>query len=172
MKHVIFRRASMIALSVVMLSAPSWVNPSTAQAQGHERRLKSHLISPAQLLKHAEALELTQAQRVELKELLKASSSKMIDLRFELQAEVESLEKMLEVDKVDEKKAAAQAEKLLKVEGALKRETLVMMIKAKNVLTPAQLAKVKAHQENNRQRPPKGKNKQRPKRGAGKDPVF
>lgn len=168
MKSKIFKRAGALALGVVLLSAPSWVNPLSAHAQGHERRLKSHLVSPAQLLKHAEELELSQAQRVQLKEILKASSSKMIDLKFELQSEAESLEKLLEVDKVDEKKAAAQADKVLKVEGALKRETLSMMIKAKNVLTPAQLAKVKAHQEENKQRAMK--KKKRPKRGA--DKVF
>lgn len=164
-------------LSMMVLAGALWLGIaplSEAQAQPYERKLKQHLVSPDQLLDHAEELELTQDQRLKIRDAMKASSSKLIDLRFELKAESEALEKLLEVDALDDKKISTQADKVLKAEGALKKETLMMMVKVRQVLTPAQIAKVKAYQAKQRERKAQQrqqqKDKQRPKRKS--QPVF
>ena len=141
------RRRALVGLTALLLALGGTLAPSAqAQAQPHhERQLRKHLIPPERLLEHAQQLELTQAQRERLKELMKASQSKMIDLRFALQTEAEALDKLVAEDKPDAKKVMAQAEKVLKLEGDLKRETLLMLVQVKQTLTPEQLTKVKEH---------------------------
>jgi hypothetical protein len=70
--------------------------------------------------------------------LLHGSQLKFTELQWTLQDEVEYLVSLLKQFKVDEKQAASQLDKVLAAEREIKRAQLMLLIRVKNNLTPAQ----------------------------------
>lgn len=136
--------AALAALVVLSSSSPAF-------ARGGDV-LKELVPPPRMLLKHQEELKLSEAQKKELKQIIKDAQEKALDLEFKVEEETAKLAKMLDGLDIDLKKALAQADQVLKVENQLKKVRLEMLIRTKMVLNKEQLAKIETFLEQRRER--------------------
>lgn len=159
------RRLLTGALLGALFAAGPLLAAPEAHAQGKpgfHRELRGKLYPPQQIIKHSEALGLTDAQRQKIKAAIKEAQDTTLDLRFELQEESVKLNKLLDEDTIDAAKATAQADKVMRIENAIKRTHLEMLIKVKNTLDAEQKQKIKEHIERQRRRRGPGPKPPRP----------
>jgi Spy/CpxP family protein refolding chaperone len=96
------------------------------------------LYPPSLIMRQQGELGLTPAQRDAISKEMTDAQKAMLDVRWQLEQKTEALDKLLATDKVDEAAALAQADEVMKLEDRMKRIRLGMLIRVKNVLTPAQ----------------------------------
>jgi Spy/CpxP family protein refolding chaperone len=81
---------------------------------------------------------LDERQRAALVQEVQQAQSDLVPLQFEMSAAGEALSRLLGSPQVDEAKALAEAERVMKLETQIKRRHLALLIRIKNVLTPEQ----------------------------------
>lgn len=107
------------------------------------------LFPPSLIMRQQGDIGLTPAQRDAITTEMAEAQKAVLDVRWQLEEKTAGLTKLLAADKVDEAAALAQADEVVKLEDRLKRIRLGMLIRIKNVLTPAQqeaLRKVQAEE--------------------------
>lgn len=72
------------------------------------------------------------------KDLVQRAQSKFLDLQWDMQAEAGKLAQLLRASRIDETAAVAQADKVLGMERQVKEAQLSLLVRIKNLLTPAQ----------------------------------
>ena len=65
-----------------------------------------------------------------------------MDFQFEMQPEAEKMTLLLQEKPVDEAKVLGQADRLMSLEREVKKTQLTLLVRIKNLLTPAQQAKL------------------------------
>jgi Spy/CpxP family protein refolding chaperone len=120
-----------IVLSLLLFS------PVAAQ-QPPEDPLRDVLFPPEAIMQHQQAVGLSDEQKNSLKVEVRQAQLKFTELQWTLQDEMERLGSLLKLSKVDEKTAASQLDKVLAAEREIKRAQLMLLIRIKNNLTPAQ----------------------------------
>jgi Spy/CpxP family protein refolding chaperone len=100
------------------------------------------LFIPALVMAHQHEIDLTAAQRDAIAKDMSETQKKILELRWGLDEKSEELEKLLAADKIDENAALARAAAVLDVEREIKQTHLGLLIRIKNLLTPAQRAKL------------------------------
>ncbi len=133
----------------LLMCAPAFARPGRGKGRGGgmKRHLAKHLYPPEMLMRFQDDLALTSTQRKTLLKEMKATQSKATDLKFALHGEAQKLTKLLAADRVSEKKALAQSDKVMGMERKMKRLHLRLLVRIKNMLTAEQKAtldKVKA----------------------------
>ena len=68
--------------------------------------------------------------------------ARFVDQQFELQGESEKMIRLLQEKPVDETRVLAQVDKILALEKEIKKMQVSLLVRVKNVLTPAQQAKL------------------------------
>ncbi len=111
--------------------------PLAAQ-QPPEDPMRDVLFPPEIVMQHQQAVGLSDEQKNTLKTEVRQAQTKFTELQWTLQDEVERLVALLKQPKVDEKQAAAELDKVLAAEREIKRTQLMLLIRIKNNLTPAQ----------------------------------
>ena len=123
------------------------VRPAGAQGLGgppmRPPAFLEQLFVPALVMAHQHEIELTAAQRDAITKDMSETQKKVLELRWGLDEKSEELEKILTADKIDESAALARAAAVLDVEREIKQTHLGLLIRIKNVLTPAQRAKLR-----------------------------
>jgi Spy/CpxP family protein refolding chaperone len=109
-----------------------------AAQQPPEDPLRDILFPPEAVMQHQQAVGLSDEQKNSLKAEVRQAQLKFTELQWTLQDEMERLVSLLKQSKVDEKQAAVQLEKVLGAEREIKRAQLMLLIRIKNNLTPAQ----------------------------------
>jgi Spy/CpxP family protein refolding chaperone len=109
-----------------------------AAQQPAEDPLRDTLFPPEVVMQHQQAVGLSDEQKNNLKVEVRQAQLKFTELQWTLQDEMERLVSLLKHPKVDEKQAASQLEKVLGAEREIKRAQLMLLIRIKNNLTPAQ----------------------------------
>jgi len=109
-----------------------------AAQQPPEDPLRDILFPPEAIMQHQQAVGLSDEQKNSLKAEVRQAQLKFTELQWTLQDEMERLVSLLKQSKVDEKQAAVQLEKVLGAEREIKRAQLMLLIRIKNNLTPAQ----------------------------------
>ena len=112
-------------------------SPLAAQ-QPPEDPLRDVLIPPEAVMQHQQAVGLSDEQKNNFKVEVRQAQLKFTELQWTLQDEMERLASLLKQSKVDEKQAASQLDKVLAAEREIKRAQLMLLIRIKNNLTPAQ----------------------------------
>ena len=123
-----------------------------AFAQKPDRALREHLVNPKHVLRAQKQLNLSKKQKLELRKAIKDAQSATLDLEFELQTETEKLGEIVAKSKVDLNAAETQAKKIMALESKVKLTQLRLAIQTKNLLTTAQLKKLKAFAEEMRKK--------------------
>ena len=103
-----------------------------------EDPLRDVLFPPEVVMQHQQAVGLSDEQKNNLKVEVRQAQLKFTELQWTLQDEMERLSALLKQSKVDEKQAALQLDKVLAAEREIKRAQLMLLIRIKNDLTPAQ----------------------------------
>lgn len=122
--------------------------PTAAQPGGprglmpHRPAFLDHVFRPEQIMQYQEAIGLSDDQRRAITETLGATQQRLVELRWKFEAESQALSNLLDVPKIDEDAAMAQAKKVMVVEEEMKNEHLRLLIRIKNQLTAEQQAKL------------------------------
>ncbi len=138
---------SVAADGAVSLATPRLTTVGSAAAPAPVSAIESRLF-PAELVMENKALiALTAAQQDAITKELDRSQSELVKLQWELQSAKDTLVKVLDDPKVDETKSKQAAEALMQRENAIKAVHLALLVRIKNILTPAQQEKLRATRE-------------------------
>lgn len=101
----------------------------------------AYLFPPDRVLSHSLELGLDDAQKAAIKvEVRKAQ--KFTDIQFDLQGESEKMIQLLQEQPVDETKVLAEVDRILALEKDIKKMQISLLVRIKNILTPAQQSKL------------------------------
>jgi Spy/CpxP family protein refolding chaperone len=124
----------------ILLSSFSAVR---AQQQPQPDPFAGNLFPPELLMRHQQALSLSEEQKNFLSAELSKLQTRVTELQWDLQKEVEKLAVLMKQDQVDEAQALTQLDKVLSLEREIKRAHIGLLIRIKNKLDPEQLAKLR-----------------------------
>ncbi len=96
------------------------------------------LFDPELIMKHRRAIDLTDAQRDAISRLIRELQGKVVSLQWELQDQTASLTSELSRSRVDLDRALDRTNQVLQTERKIKEAHLTLLIRIKNLLTPAQ----------------------------------
>jgi Spy/CpxP family protein refolding chaperone len=85
---------------------------------------------------------LDDAQKTAIKNEVMKVQGRFTDLQFELQGESEKMIRLLQEKPVDETKVLAEVDRILGIEKEVKKMQVALLVRIKNVLSPAQQAKL------------------------------
>jgi Spy/CpxP family protein refolding chaperone len=125
----------------VTLSPPAFTTtPELANATPDAPRgaIENKLYPPELVMEHQAALAIDPAQRDAILKEVDRGQAEIAHLEWDLQGEKEKLVKVLDSDRVDEDKAKEEATRVMELEDRVKSAHLVMLVRVKNILTPAQ----------------------------------
>ncbi len=112
--------------------------PGVAGAQEGEPPFMRNFFPPELVMQNQRAISLRKDQRKAITKAIQSTQSETIELQWEMQEAAASLEEAVAVPKIDEGAAIAIAEKMMEVEGRVKRAHLALLIRIRNVLDPDQ----------------------------------
>jgi Spy/CpxP family protein refolding chaperone len=101
------------------------------------------LFPPDAIMSHQKELGIDGATRDRLVAEIQRFQTSAVKIQWDLQAAGGELAQLLGADHVDENAALAAADKVMQLEHDLKRAHLQLLIRLKNVLTPAQQARLR-----------------------------
>jgi Spy/CpxP family protein refolding chaperone len=130
-----------IALLLLLVSAAaSAAEPAPAAAA--DDPLARSFFPPDLVMKHQKEIGLTERQRETIKTEIQKAQSKFLDLQFQVQSEAEELLELVQSRPVDEARALAQAEAVMRLETETKKLHLGMLVRIKNMLTETQVQRL------------------------------
>jgi len=132
MKHFILGAIIVFCAAASAQTAPPAATDEIAQ----------YLFAPDLVLKYRQEIGLDGTQSQSLKDLVQKAQSRFLDLQWDMQAEAGKLEQLLRAARIDEAAAIAQADKVLGMEREVKKAQLSLLVRIKNLLTPAQQDKL------------------------------
>jgi TonB-dependent SusC/RagA subfamily outer membrane receptor len=128
-------------LFVIMLAA------FAAHLAAAQDIFQQKLYSPGLVLKYREEAGLSAEQVEKVKNIYNTELPAYNNKKWDLDASMAKLEQIISQSNVDTKAANAQLEKSLALETDIKKMKLATLLKIKNILTPAQQAKLDAHKD-------------------------
>ena len=142
MMHRAFRRLLWVGFPVFFCM---FVAAASAAAEAAERpglgllREIAESVYPAELLmRHADDLELDDAQREAITAEIQALQTDLVPLQWEIYEAGKKLTELLAPTRVDEEAALAQAAQVMALEQSIKTRHLAMLVRVKNLLTSEQ----------------------------------
>ena len=120
--------------------------------QPPEDPMRDILFPPEAVMQHQQAVGLSDEQKNILKGEIRQAQLKFTELQWTLQDEMERFVSLLKPSKVDERQAASQLDKVLTAEREIKRAQLMLLIRIKNNLTPAQQVQIRELVEKSKSR--------------------
>lgn len=119
-------------------------NPATLCAQQPPSDpLGENLFPPELVMQHQHALGLSDEQKTFFKKKLREAQEFFTESQWRLQDEMEKMVALVKQDHVDESQTIAQLDKILNIEGDIKRRHIALLIKIKNGLTAEQQTKLR-----------------------------
>lgn len=112
--------------------------------QPPEDPISKFLIPPELIMAHASEIALTDAQSAAIRNEVRQTQKKFIDLQWDMQDESGKMQQLLQQSPIDEARVLERADRIMATEREMKRAQLTLLVRLKNLLTPAQVAKLKA----------------------------
>ncbi len=109
---------------------------------GGDDPFAAYLYPPERVMGHSLEIGLEDAQKAAIKNEVMKVQSRFTDLQFELQGESEKMVRLLQEKPVDEARVLAEVDRILAIEKEVKKMQIGLLVRIKNVLTPAQQAKL------------------------------
>jgi Spy/CpxP family protein refolding chaperone len=131
MKTVLAHAIAALAAIVFASSAAAADDPFAA-----------YLYPPDKVMGHSLEIGLDDAQKTAIKNEVQKVQGKFLDLQFEMQAESEKMVRLLQEKPVDETRVLAEVDRILALEKDIKKMQVALLVRVKNILTPAQQAKM------------------------------
>jgi Spy/CpxP family protein refolding chaperone len=114
-----------------------------AQQQPQPDPFAGNLFPPELVMQHQQTLGLGEEQKNFLKDELRKTQTRLTELQWEIQEEVEKLTALIKQNQVDEAQTLTQLDKVLSLEREIKRMHIGLLIRIKNKLTPEQQARLR-----------------------------
>jgi Spy/CpxP family protein refolding chaperone len=127
--------------AVLFLLIPTAVAAAGGPPEG-EDPFARYLFPPERVMGHAREIGLEDSQRTAIKNEVQKVQPRFLDLQFDMQSEGEKLTRLLRESRVDEARVLAEIDRILGIEKDIKRMQVTLLVRIKNVLTPAQQAKL------------------------------
>jgi Spy/CpxP family protein refolding chaperone len=127
-----------LVLLILLNGAIFAQSPSSAAPD----EIAQNLFAPDLVLKYRQDIGLDDTQSRALKELVQQAQSRFVDLQWDMQTEAGKLAQLLRAPKIDEAAALAQVDKVLGMEREIKKAQISLLVRIKNLLTPAQQQKL------------------------------
>ncbi len=109
-----------------------------AAQESAEKALEQLVFPPELVMKNAQRLNLTDAQRDDITHAIQQAQSRTVELQWKLQREVEGLMQLLQATRPDESAVLAQVDRVLALEREVKRAHMQMLVRIKGTLTREQ----------------------------------
>lgn len=109
-----------------------------------------HLFPPRLVLRHQDAIELTDTQRERISADIRKTQKDLVDVQWDVDEASAALARLLDADTIDVDAAMAQAAKVMALEQRVKEQHLRLLIEIRNVLTPAQRERLEGLREERR----------------------
>jgi Spy/CpxP family protein refolding chaperone len=133
----------LIVGSAVLVAA--FAAPLSAQGKpGQPDAFAEALFDPQLVLKNAQAIGLTPAQRRTILDEIKAAQIALAPLQADMTEPAMELVEMLGQSKVEEARVLAKIDQVLRVENEVKKRQTALLVRIKNALTPEQQDKLRA----------------------------
>ncbi len=130
------RVATGLAMLLLAAAAPGQGPP--------EDPLARLLFPPDEVLRRGREIELSAEQRQTLRREVQEAQARAVGHQMDLQAESEDLFSLLEAPIVEEAVVLARLDRMLALEREIKRTHLTLMVRVRNLLSAAQVAKLRA----------------------------
>ncbi len=117
--------------------------PLAAQNPKPDDAFAQALFDPQLVLRHAEAIGLSQQQRRTILDEIKAAQTALGPMQVAMTEPAFTLIELLDETKVDEAKVIAATEKVLQIEYEVKKRQTSLLVRIKNALTPEQQSKLR-----------------------------
>ncbi|HTR03883.1 MAG TPA: periplasmic heavy metal sensor [Thermoanaerobaculia bacterium] len=140
MKSVLVK--SVLALGLAALAAVPAARALVPGAPAADDPFAAYLYPPDQVMGHSLELGLDDSQKKAIKDEVQKVQGKFVDLQFEMQAESEKMIRLLQEKPADETKVLAEVDRILALEKEIKKMQVSLLVRIKNLLTPAQQAKM------------------------------
>lgn len=101
-----------------------------------------YLFPPDQVMAHSLDIGLENSQKTAIKNEIQKVQSRFLDAQFELKTESEKMVRLLQEKTVDESRVLAQVDRILALEKDIKKSQVSLLVRIKNILTPAQQSKL------------------------------
>ena len=128
------------AVAAALLAAAS---PAGAQNPKPDDAFAQALFDPQLVLRHAQAIGLTPAQRRTILDELKATQTALAPLQANMMEPALDLIELLGQTRVDEAKVVAKMDQVLEIENEVKKKQAALLVRIKNTLTPEQQARLR-----------------------------
>ncbi|HEY2973655.1 MAG TPA: hypothetical protein VGJ48_14170 [Pyrinomonadaceae bacterium] len=102
------------------------------------------MFPPDMIMGHARELGLTDEQKAFMRGEIQRTTTRFLELQWQLQDAMEALHQTMKPNAVDEQPALSQLDKVLDTERQIKRLHFSLGIRLKNQLTPEQQAKLRS----------------------------
>ena len=117
--------------------------PALAQNQKPDDAFAQALFDPQLVLRHAQTIGLTPAQRRTILDDLKATQVALGPLQANMTEPALDLVELLGQPRVDEARVVAKMDQVLKIENEVKKQQATLLVRIKNVLTAEQQARLR-----------------------------
>ena len=129
--------ATLVAI-VTLVLPPSHLAAQEPVAQ--DDPLFEALYTPELIMQHRRAINLTDAQRDAISQLLGQLQGRVVQLQWQLLDEMESLTQIMSATRVDLDRALDQLDNVLDTEKDIKQAHMEMLVRIKNLLSAEQQA--------------------------------
>ncbi len=129
------------------------LRPEAPRPPGLGRALEENMFPPELVMRNQQAIGLRDEQQEAIRVEMQKAMARFTDLQWQQSALVETLETSCGNQHLDEKAVLAQFDKLLAVEGEIKRLHFASLVKVKNILSPEQQARLRELERQARPRP-------------------
>ena len=94
-------------------------------------------------MQYQQTLGLTEEQKNYIKTEIRKLQTLATEMQWRLEDGVEKIEALVKPDQIEEQSVMAQLDKVLKLEGDIKRANMALLVRLKNKLTPEQQARLR-----------------------------
>lgn len=128
--------------AVLLLAA--YALPAGGQGKpGQPDAFAEALFDPQLVLKNAQAISLTPAQRKTILDEIKATQIALAPLQADMTEPAMELVEILGQSKVDESRVLTKIDQVLRIENEVKKRQTALLVRIKNALTPDQQSKLR-----------------------------
>ena len=117
--------------------------PATAQNPKPDDAFAQTLFDPQLVLRHAQTIGLSTAQRRTILDELKTTQTALAPLQADMMEPALELIELLGQSRVDEARVLAKMDQVLRIENEVKKRQAGLLVRIKNVLTPDQQTRLR-----------------------------
>jgi Spy/CpxP family protein refolding chaperone len=121
----------------------TWATPAAAQNPKPDDAFAQALFDPQLVLRNAQTIGLSAAQRRTILDELKTTQTALAPLQADMMEPALELIELLGQSRVDETRVSAKMDQVLRIENEVKKRQAVLLIRIKNALTPEQQSRLR-----------------------------